>query len=877
MTGWRRGAEWLVVSASLLALSAPAGAQVGRAGETFAVISTPDLKRRPDVAYDPVNRVYLVVSGVNVLWGRFVGADGTLLGEPFPIPQAPGTQQAPRVAYGGGVDNGQGGFLVTWLDWRGGDLSNVYGRLVAYRAGGQPAFLSAEIRIAAPAGGAHSELGMPAVAYATGSGLFLVTWMQYGGSDIRAQRVSATGQLVGGEIAVTADAQWSGDPDVTYNAGRDEFLVVYLWEPAPNVVLVTGRRIAASTGAAGNPFEITRASAIWIPRVRSDGADGYLAAWFQFVGGTPVFYGRQVTGEGQVVGASAQTLAAGYSSYDALGLDYNPATGTYFMAFHGTTADDMGMQISRALVPDPVFQVTNSGGTGNFNPRVSAATDRGEWLVVTARSFASIVGQRVGSGAGGPPPPPPGPGPTPPPPPPPVQIDLSPSAAPNGSWFFAEGAQGGEVGFQTYYVIQNPHSVPVDATMYVAREDGVTVRENIDNIQPYARVTRSLDGYAAGGYGVVIQSRTPGFDVFAERSMYWGAGWAGGAASAGEKTLRTEWYFAEGSLKHSGLFRNYFLVFNPSSTQQASVTLTFYPGSDCETRRDPVIRSGTIVPQARWSFLANTLAELANCDFATKVSSDVPVFAERSMFWGPGLAGGTSSPGVAGPAPEWYFAEGAAFQDFDTYLLIYNPNAQEVPVEVTFMGSSGRLAVARIDVPANSRHTIWLPDPEYNYVGRNAGAVAVKVRSLNGAGIICEESIYWGWTSTGWVEGTNTMGVTAPAPVWYLPEGITRSGFDTFILIANPNPFPVRVRVWPILWSGGMQAPKDVDIVPEGRATIWANYDLPAVANTEFSIKVETLTPPGAGVVVEHAIYWGRHPTRYWLGGSASFGIPRSQ
>lgn len=870
MTRWRWVGWWLVVGVSLAARPAPADAQVGRLGETFAVISTPDLKRRPDVAYDPVNRVYLVVSGQNVLWGRFVGADGTLLGDPFPIPQAPGTQQAPRVAYGRNVDNGQGGFLVTWLDWRIGNVSNVYGRLVAYRAGGQPAFLSGDIVIAAPAGGAHSELGMPAVAYATGSGLFLVTWMQYGGLDIRAQRVSPTGQLVGTEIAVTADTAWSGDPDVTYNAGRDEFLVVYLWEPAPGVILVSGRRIAASTGATTGPFEITRAAAIWIPRVRSDGGDGYLAAWFQFVGGTPVFYGRPVTGEGQV--GAVQALAAGYSSYDALGLDYNPATSTYFMAFHGTTADDMGMQISRALVPDPIFQVTNSGGTGNFNPRVAAATDRGEWLVVTARSFASIVSQRVGNGTGGPPPGPgPSPPPPPPPPPPPVTIDLSPSTAPNGSWFFAEGTQGGTAGFQTYYLIENPNGIPVDVTMFVAREDGVTAREEF-SVAPLARVTRSLDGYAEGAYSVVIQSRTPGADVFAERSMYWGAGWAGGAASTGDKTLRTEWYFAEGSLKGNGFFRNYFLIFNPSSSQQASVTLTFYPGSDCATTRNPVTRSGSIGAQGRWSFDANTVTELANCDFATKVSSDVPVFAERSMFWGPGFSGGTTSPGAAGPAVEWHFAEGAAFPDFDTYLLIYNPNPQAVPVEITFMGESGRLAVVSRTVAGNSRDTIWFPE----YVGRSAGAVAVKVRSTSGAPIICEESIYWGWTSTGWVEGTNTIGATATAPVWYLPEGITRSGFDTFVLISNPNPFPVSVRVWPILETGGMRGQRDVQLAPEGRATLWANYDLTAAANTTFSIKVETLTP-GAGVVVEHAIYWGKHSTLYWLGGSASFGIPRSQ
>jgi hypothetical protein len=261
---------------------------------------------------------------------------------------------------------------------------------------------------------------------------------------------------------------------------------------------------------------------------------------------------------------------------------------------------------------------------------------------------------------------------------------------------------------------------------------------------------------------------------------------------------------------------------------------------------------------------------LANQDFATVVSSDQPVLAERSMYFGPRWAGGTTSAGARQPAGVWYFAEGAAAPKFDTFLTVLNPNDYPVSYSVSYLGDRGVIATKSYGpVAARSRDTIWVT----GQLG-HVGGVGARIASQNGEPIICERSTYWG---AHWVEGSNAVGVNDVATVWELPEGITRSGFDTFILVANPHPFPVRIRVTPILENGAVINIHDVDMPAMSRETFWMNVDsrFPSVWNSTFSVKVEALTGPG--VIAEQAIYRQRDPENNWRGGSAAFGIPHQK
>ena len=72
----------------------------------------------------------------------------------------------------------------------------------------------------------------------------------------------------------------------------------------------------------------------------------------------------------------------------------------------------------------------------------------------------------------------------------------------------------------------------------------------------------------------------------------------------------------------------------------------------------------------------------------------------------PRRLGGHNTTGVLEPKPEWYLAEGITNPIFDQYLLIQNPNAFAVTVEVALLGDDGIRDTLEKTIDANSRGTI---------------------------------------------------------------------------------------------------------------------------------------------------------------------------
>jgi hypothetical protein len=837
------------VTALAVSLSAaPVLAQASRLGPSFGLqTNTPALF--PDAAYDPVNNVYLVVAGNSTIQGQYVSADGAPLGNQFRIDGLPAYAQTARVAY----SPHSGGFLVTWFRSTSDGRALVAGRMVSLQHGA----LTPEFAISGV--GALWTMGA-AVAYSTATQEFLVAWALDGFANIRGQRVNNQGQLIGGPIHINSDAAGQRDPSVGYNPATNEFLVAYGgWDSTP---FIRAQRINAATGEhVGGQVELSRAGGTWLPQVSFNSAtQQFLVAWFQ-VGGTSGFLARLVNGDGSFGSHIIPLLPSG--SVDALGLANNGSSGTFLLVTHGTdSGENRALQIRADGTPEVPFLATASGGI-NYNPRVTANGGRSEWLLVASRNHQQIIGQRIVSGTQqtGPPPPPP---PSPPPPSSSASIDLSAGGAPNGSWFFAEGATGSGLGFNTYYLLSNENGNPLNVRAYFAKEDGFAVEKHF-NVPAYSRSTVRLgDHVGEGSYAAVFQSTTPGQQVFVERSMYGGSTLEFGTASEGCDTPAHTWYFAEGFVLPN-FFDNFFLVFNPSNTTAADVSLWFFR----QNNQPPIERKFNIPPKGRVTFHANSVPELQHQPFSTRVDAfNVPVVAERSMYWGRPWRGGTNSPGAKAPSSVWYFAEGAAAPRFDTFYTILNTHhVHPVTVDVSYYGHGGLLRTTTHAVPPNSRETIYLT----SMVGL-AGPVGAELRVREaGLGIVAERSTYWG---LGWIEGANAMGAPAAARKWHLAEGTTQGSFETFTLIANVEPFPVRVNVWMTPASGGLRH-QAFDIPAKGRLTLYMNDRVlfPFLQNESFSTTVEV---DGAGsVVAEHAIYWARVPGNYWRGGSVSMGIPR--
>lgn len=386
------------VSLALLLIviaSSPARAQTSRLGPSMTALT--DVVRGSSVAYDYKDSMYFVVSAHGNLNGRFVSADGALLSAFTIQPLSAGFSQYPGVAYSPDAFGGAGGFLVTWHQ------SLTVGAVVHARMVSTGGALGPESQISAD--GSWWEASAD-IAYSTGSKEFLVVWQAQG---IRAQRIGNGGEMLGANIYVTG-TDYHRDPSVAYNPAANEFMVVYAGADAVSAY-AAARRVAAGSGTlVGAETMLARAKATYITDVAYDSVTNrYLAAWYQ--GGT---FGRVLDAAGNPI-TDVVVLGTRFTSYDGLGLDFNPASGTYLMVAQDQQSfQDGATQVNAAGVPDGGIVATDiATNNGNYYPKVAARRDKGEWLLSTATGFVATSVQRIASGATG------GGTPTPAPPPPP--------------------------------------------------------------------------------------------------------------------------------------------------------------------------------------------------------------------------------------------------------------------------------------------------------------------------------------------------------------------------------------------------------------------------------------------------------------------------
>ena len=181
------------------------------------------------------------MSAHGAVHGRFVSADGAVLGEPFVFQAVPGFGQFPQLAYSPDANGGNGGFLVTWheSDGAGAEHSCADGQL--HRADS-----STPDRPIVGNDTYHEIMGAP-VAYSTVSREFLVVWRQYADVNIFGIRLNNNGDPISGAIRVAASTLFESDPSLTYNPATDEFLAVYRMGFGPTSVMA--QRVKAGTGA----------------------------------------------------------------------------------------------------------------------------------------------------------------------------------------------------------------------------------------------------------------------------------------------------------------------------------------------------------------------------------------------------------------------------------------------------------------------------------------------------------------------------------------------------------------------------------------------------------------------------------------------------
>ena len=352
--------------------------------------------------------------------------------------------------------------------------------------------------------------------------------------------------------------------------------------------------------------------------------------------------------------------------------------------------------------------------------------------------------------------------------------------APATTWYLAEGATGD---FRDFILIANPDPDPThvaQVTLTFLRDGGAPA------------VTRSIPGGVAGGerktmfvnldvpelanasFSTRVES-TNGVPVIVERAMYfpsWEQEFPGplGHESSGVTALSTRWIFGEGvtgGVAPNPIFDTFLLLANPGSTT-ARVRVTYAKEGGTRFEQTVDVDPGLdMPPNSRKTIWVNLdIPGFANAAFSMEVQSDVPILAERAVYWGDGTPAtwreAHNSPGATAEATAWAFAEGldGGFDMsgilYQSYFLVGNTDTTTpLELKVTFMREDGTGFVkeyAGADaVPPGSRFTL----ASWQFPELSHQRFATFIESTNGTPFVAERAVYWG---IGFVGGHNSLG-----------------------------------------------------------------------------------------------------------------------
>jgi hypothetical protein len=407
---------------------------------------------------------------------------------------------------------------------------------------------------------------------------------------------------------------------------------------------------------------------------------------------------------------------------------------------------------------------------------------------------------------------------------------------------FAEGVTGPF--FSTDLLFMNPNFADVPVSIEFLRDDGVVIPHAL-TLPPAARVTLSMDaipGLELATASTIVTNTS--FPIVVERTTRWGEGDYGAATEKGAAALSNTWYFAEGS---QGFFRTYLLLVNPSVGPN-DVTVRFL-----RQNASPVTRSYTIEPRRRLTLDAGAIDELVDQSFGIEVTFAQPGMAERAMYFGnnPVLSGGHAAAGAPGLSNTWSFAEGATGPFFDTFLLLANPSASPVTVNLLFQPEGGVALFREKTIEPNSRLTV---NPEVEDPSLASVAVATQVTAS--APIVAERAQYWPFSADRWYEAHASVGQAEAASHWGLAEGRVGGpqNHQTYILIADTGTSPggsfVTVR---FVREHGPVVTKQFRLARFGRLTIdVGSAQVPEITEGAFGAEIISSAP----VQVERSMYF---------------------
>jgi subtilisin family serine protease len=283
------------------------------------------------------------------------------------------------------------------------------------------------------------------------------------------------------------------------------------------------------------------------------------------------------------------------------------------------------------------------------------------------------------------------------------------------------------------------------------------------------------------------------------------------------------WYFAEGSTRTP--FDVSFALQNPNPQPTTAHFLFVTP----EGKQTPFDLH--LDPNSRTTLKANDV--MPNAEFATIVNTDLPVYVERSMYFG---HDGHSAPGARQTSKVWYLAEGSTVPPFETWVLLLNPNPVPTLAQMHFMREDGTIVDHTELVAAMGRKSVFV-----NALFTTSG-FATQVTADQP--IVVERAMYFD-NGQG---GHDTLATAVPGKTWYLAAGASSGGFDTWLLVENPGSAPASVNV-SFMTDTGRVITQPLFVLPHSRTSLYTD---PVVPDAAYGMRIDSDQP----IVAERAVYF---------------------
>jgi hypothetical protein len=341
-------------------------------------------------------------------------------------------------------------------------------------------------------------------------------------------------------------------------------------------------------------------------------------------------------------------------------------------------------------------------------------------------------------------------------------------AAPSTSWYFAEGAT--HSGFQLFYLLQNPGSEPAEVTLTYLRPAPRLPLTRVHAVPPGGRQTIWVNydevdpSTPPGGTdsSVVVTSTHP---IVAERAMYTAGprAFEAGHGAAGVVSPSATWLFAEGA---TGAWFDMFLLLANPSPSDATVTLTYLLPDGPAPPKTRTVRAAS--RETVWvdQEVLDDGRSLADVAVSVRVDADVPILAERAMWWPGSYATwheAHAGAGAAAACARWVVAEGEWSASVETYALVANTSTQDVVLRVTAYREAGAPLVALLPAPAGARTNVNVPSLFPSLSGQRFGLAIEPADGQPEVPLVVEWALYADAGGQRWAAGATALGTCAPS------------------------------------------------------------------------------------------------------------------